>query len=170
MSAEEEEALYQHTYERAIRLLARRSHGEQELQRKLLQGKTSREVVARVCASCRALGLLDDAAFALSRTRYRLLHGRYGPSYVRAELRALRVEEHHICDALDALLAEHDVVELATHALSKRFVVKTDPQDAVAEARRGPVCRAGGKKRCYDFLARRGFDDQTIRQVLDRLL
>jgi SOS response regulatory protein OraA/RecX len=113
-------------------------------------------VVERVCDRCRELGYLDDAAFALSRARHRLYHGRYGPRRVWAELRTLRIADEQIQQALDILLAERDVVSLAGVALEKRF---------------GDGKRAENDRRAlqqqYDFLSRRGFNDEAIWQVLE---
>lgn len=184
------EKAYKYAYDRAVRLLARRAYSVWELQRKLRQGKTSWEVARRVCERCQELGYLDDAVFALSRARYRLFHGRYGPGRVWAELRALRVDEQHIQQALDELLAETSVVHLASVALFKRFGHIKEPahgddseetyeavehvglvpleflQDGISC--RLPVSRKEGtKKQYYDFLARRGFNDEVIWQVLE---
>lgn len=184
------EDAYQRAYDRAVRLLARRAHSVWELQQKLSQGKTSLEVVHRVCERCRELGYLDDADFALSRTRFRLLHGQHGPRRVWAELRALHVEAHHIQSALDELLAETSEFSLAAAALAKRFGEKypareradegfpdeapwhTAPLRAAQAGDRFHAELSGAeawrdKKRRYDFLARRGFTDDAIRQVLE---
>ncbi|MBF0400261.1 MAG: RecX family transcriptional regulator [Magnetococcales bacterium] len=148
-------------YDQAIRWLARRSYGSWELQQRLLQEGGVPEVVTRVCARCQELGYLDDAAFALSRARYRLHHGHYGPRRVWAELRALHVADELIQQALDFLLEEEDLLSLARSALAKRF--------GVMEGRAGepsdPTCRQESKRR-YDFLSRRGFNDAVIWQVL----
>ena len=185
---------YKRAYDQAIRLLARRDYGEWELQRKLLQGKTSREVVQQVCEQCQALGYLDDATFAHNRVRSRFLNSNYGPEKVRAELRSLQIEEQTIQQALDIVLQEHDVVHLAASALQKRFGPSvqgpfTDEQatDEWSEDDREersskpaaerdeprmtphgkPGKQAKEKKRRYDFLMRRGFNAQTIWQVLE---
>lgn len=157
---EAREEAYKRAYDRAIQLLARRAHSTWELQCKLLRGKTSPEVVHRVCERCQALGYLDDADFALSRARYRLLHGHYGPERVRAELRSLHVDPPYIQQSLDTLLAETDVVHLATAALAKRFGNSPDDTQADEHGQRN-------KKRRYDYLARRGFNSHTIWQVLE---
>lgn len=214
MNTIEEE--YKRAYDQAIRLLARRDHSEWELQRKLLQGKTSPEVLRRVCERCQEQGFLNDAKFAMSRARYRLLHGHYGPGRVWAELRSLHVDKLNIQQAIDALLAENDEVHLATVALTKRFGATTDDSEMdkndryyetdgceaddgyetdgygsdggyeaerhEAGLRKTGLHKAGRrktfmrsqaffrereKKRRYDYLARRGFSNQTIWQILE---
>ncbi|MBF0096098.1 MAG: regulatory protein RecX [Magnetococcales bacterium] len=147
-------------YEQAIRWLARRPYSVWELQQRLLQGAVSQEQCQRVCARCQELGYLDDAAFALSRARYRLHHGGYGPRWVTAELRALHVGAEEIRCALTELLAEEDVLALARKALHKRFGAVDN--GASAENMRDRQ----QKKRHYAFLARRGFDDEVIWQLI----
>ncbi len=148
-------------YDQAIRWLTRRAYGERELENRLQQSGFATEAVAQACARCRELGYLDDAAFALSRARYRLHHGHYGPRRVWAELRALQVDDEYIQQALDFLLAETDSVSLAEAALSKQF-------GAAVGRVAGEPDQTGRRdaKRRYDFLARRGFNDETIWQVL----
>lgn len=150
------EETVQQAYDQAVRWLAQRAYGEWELQQRLLQSGFAESAVAQVCERCRELGYLDDAAFALSRARHRLFHGRYGPRRVWAELRALHLPDEQIRQALDILLAERDVVSLAESALAKRF---------------GEDERKTGDRRAlqrqYDFLSRRGFNDEAIWQVLE---
>ncbi|MBF0161189.1 MAG: regulatory protein RecX [Magnetococcales bacterium] len=148
-------------YDQAIRWLARRSYGEWELQQRLLQEGVTSGDVAVVCARCRELGYLDDAAFALSRARHRLQNGHYGPRRVWAELRALQVAESHIQQALDLLLEEGDAVQRAATALAKRFGSGEERGESDTTDRRA-------LKKKYDFLSRRGFGDETIWQVLNR--
>lgn len=148
-------------YDQAIRWLTRRAYGTWELQQRLVQSGVAADVVERVCTRCQALGYLDDAAFALSRARYRLHHGRYGPRRVWAELRALQIEDEQIQKALDFLLEEEDLLSLAMGALAKRFGVVEGQADAPQER----IDRQESKRR-YDFLARRGFNDSVIWQVL----
>jgi regulatory protein len=147
-------------YEQAIRWLARRPYGVWELQQRLLQTGVRQEQWQRVCARCQELGYLDDAAFALSRARYRLHHAGYGPRWVTAELRALQVGEEEIRNALSELLAEVNAVDLARKALHKRF----GPVDNGSSAEK--MGDRQQKKRQYAFLARRGFDDEVIWQLI----
>lgn len=155
------EEIDKQAYDQAIRWLTRRGYGRWELEQRLLQSGVLADVVERVSARCQALGYLDDAAFALSRARYRLHHGRYGPRWVWAELRALHIEDEEIQKALDSLLEEADPVSLAKAALAKRFGVVEDQADAPP----AQIDRRETKRR-YDFLARRGFHDSVIWQVL----
>ena len=157
------EEVYERAYDQAIRLLARRAHSTWELQYKLRRGKNkiSAAVMQRVCERCQELGYLNDADFAMSRARYRLLHARHGPRRIQAELRALHIDELYIQQALDALLAETDEVKLATVALSKHFGDGSDGDTTLSRAQERKE-----KKRRYDFLLRRGFSEEAIWQIL----
>ncbi len=147
-------------YEQALSCLARRPYSVWELQQRLRQKGASLTCIERVTARCQELGYLDDAAFALSRARYRLHHGRYGPRWIRAELRSLHVDEGTIEQALAELLAEQEELFWARQALCKRFG-EVDEQfwQAAGSDRRQ-------KERCYAYLARRGFDDEVIWQLI----
>ncbi|MEO5339524.1 MAG: recombination regulator RecX [Magnetococcus sp. MYC-9] len=157
------EEIDKQAYDQAIRWLARRGYGRWELQQRLLQSGVSAGQVAQVCDRCQALGYLDDAAFAASRARYRLHHGHHGPRRVWAELRALQVADEDIQQALAPLLEETDECSLAAAALAKRFGPPAQ-EETERCGRRGHQ----ESKRRYDFLSRRGFNDEAIWQVLNR--
>ncbi|MEW6335151.1 MAG: regulatory protein RecX [Thermodesulfobacteriota bacterium] len=55
--------------QKAYRLLALRAHSERELRGKLARGGFAAPVIAGVIEKCRALGYLDDGAFARQRAR-----------------------------------------------------------------------------------------------------
>lgn len=152
---------YDQLYDRAVRLLARRGHGTWELRTKLLQRGVDATVVDEVLDRCKALNYLNDFEFALSRARYRIQHGGYGPGRVRAELRSLRIEDRDIQKALDDILSETSSYRLAEKALNKRF---GNQKDGAAEE--VTVLSQKELKKRYDYLARRGFDNEDIWQVL----
>ncbi|WP_193771065.1 regulatory protein RecX [Candidatus Magnetaquicoccus inordinatus] len=147
-------------YEQAVRWLARRPYAVGELRQRLLQKGVAADCCERVCMRCQELGYLDDSAFALSRARYRLHHGGYGPRWVAAELRSLHVGEEEIRAALTELLAEEDLLSLAQRTLQKRFGTADSASPVAAEGNRQQ------KKRQYAYLARRGFDDEVIWQLI----
>ncbi|MBF0624296.1 MAG: regulatory protein RecX [Magnetococcales bacterium] len=140
-------------YDLALRCLALRPHGVVELGRKLRAKGASPAAVAEALERCQASGCLNDAAFAESLARNRLLDRRYGPGRVRLELRSLEVAAELAEAALDRLLAETDAIALARSALEKRFGS-------------APAQDTKSLKKRYDYLMRRGFDADTIRQVL----
>ncbi|MBF0180377.1 MAG: regulatory protein RecX [Magnetococcales bacterium] len=142
----------QSVYEQALRWLARRSHGERELARRLRETGAPPEAVERALARCRELGYLDDAAFAASRARYRLEQG-HGARRVQAELTRLGIDSAIVQEVMTDLPDEEETLRAAQRLLGRRFG-ETPPQDAREWKRR------------HDFLARRGFDAGIIAALL----
>ena len=164
---------YKRAYDQAVRLLARRAYSTWELQRKLRQSKASTEIITQVCERCQALGYLSDADFALSRARYRLVHAHQGPRRIEAELRSLHIDASLIRQAFETLLTETHEIHWATVAMVKQFgtlplATENEEETDQTEGDRSSVSAyRKEKKRRYDFLVRRGFNDAVIWQVLD---
>ncbi|MBF0588032.1 MAG: regulatory protein RecX [Magnetococcales bacterium] len=144
-------------YNRAIRFLARRPYGVMELRRRLSRDGCDEQALEHVLARCLEMGYLDDAQFAESFARNRVVHQLYGPARVWRDLRQLDVEKSLIERALSLAWEEVDQMEGARRALRKRYgrTVEKDVPD-----RRE-------KKRRYDFLCRRGFDYDVVWDVLE---
>src|SRR5690606_26030989 len=133
-------------------ILSRGPRTEAELTRALFRDFEPDEVEHAV-ARLRELRYLDDAAWAeryagSSRARER------GRALLRAELRRRGVS----AGAAEEALAGHDDFNAALQAGRRRMP---------GLARLAPEAR---RRRLYDFLRRRGFEDETARRVLDRLL
>jgi regulatory protein len=150
-SIEEE---YLCVYDLAVRLLARRAHGEQELTQKLKSRQYSSKSIERALARCHELNYLDDAGFAEDRIRSRLNNSGWGPARVRSELYSLGIHPDLIISGMECVLAEVDLVELAGAVRVKRF------------GPAGQLIDVKERKRQWDFLFRRGFDSETIGCVL----
>ena len=88
-------------YPAAVKYLARREYAPEELRRRLLGRGADPQAVEEALARLQAGGWLSEERFAASRVRQRRdLSGR-GRSAVRAELRALGVDEAVSSAALD---------------------------------------------------------------------
>ena len=143
-------------YEQALRWLAQRPYAERELARRLSRKGASEEHIEHTLSRCHEWGYLDDAAFADALIRSRMVNKGFGPLRVRAELRDRGVAEHLIADALARTKeAGTDPVRVAQRALDKRYGLQDRPLDLKE------------KKRRFDFLARRGFDRETIWRALE---
>jgi regulatory protein len=79
----------------AIRLLARRDHSAEELQRKLLKKGYPEEDVAGVIEKLTSKRLVSNDRYAASRVRHRAQGGK-GPVLIRAELRQQGVADEII--------------------------------------------------------------------------
>lgn len=139
--------------ERALGLLARREHSQQELTRKLLQRGLPEELVLAAVSQLADAGLLSNARYAdvLTHTRRRQGHG---PRRIRAELRQSGLGAGEIAPAMEAEAT--DWVAQARAARAKRFgsLLPANQKERVRQAR---------------FLAGRGFTTEQIRQALGEI-
>ena len=89
----------QHLHECALRLLTRRAHGYQELQRKLRSRGFHALQVEEKCRHLAKAGLLDDTAFCDSYIKARAQKG-FGPARIEQELAAKGVANAIISAAI----------------------------------------------------------------------
>lgn len=139
--------------QRALALLVRREHSRPELTRKLLaRGVEAGEASAAVAKMSEA-GWQDDLRFARSLARSRVAGGQ-GPVRIRAELASHGLGESVISAAFAALAeaGEDDWLARARDLARRRF----GPELELLPVRR----------KASDFLLRRGFDGDTVRQAV----
>lgn len=139
--------------QRALGLLVRREHSQRELTRKLVARGVEAGEAAAAVTRLRDAGWQDDLRFACSLARSRAAGG-YGPLYIRAELGTHGLPEQVTTAAFDALAeaCEDDWPRSAAELVRRRF-------GTVA----GDQARA---RKAADFLARRGFDGESIRAAV----
>ena len=142
--------LYAEVRDKALNLLTRREHSRSELQQKLFQRGFDSVLIEQVLGELCARNQLSDVRYAQALVSHRAKTG-YGPDYIRQELRERSVDPLIIDEALVG--AECSWLEVATAKHAGHF---PDPviQDYKDWARRA------------SYLQRRGFDIETIRQVL----
>jgi regulatory protein len=146
-------------YDRALNLLAFRARSARELERRLLQKGVTAERAARVIAKLRDVGLIDDGDFARQLARSKVSAGA-SRRRLHQELFKRGVSRDVADEAVDEVLEEENVDEVA---VAERVARKRLPMLKGADA---PTRR----RRLYAFLARRGHDTETIREVMDRVL
>jgi regulatory protein len=133
--------------QRAIGLLTRREHSRRELTRKLkvrgVEDEAARAAVDRLAHD----GWQDDARFAESLVRSRSASG-YGPLHIRAELGTHGLDRDAVAAAMDTF--DGDWAANARDLVRRRYGA-----EALADL--------GARRKAADFLARRGFDADTIR-------
>lgn len=140
-------------YERALRFLAPRPRSEAEVRRRLKQQKIVPALIDGVIERLRAASLLDDQAFANYWVENRAAFRPRSERVLRAELRQKGLPD----EAVRAALAETDDAG-AAYALAAR------------RARRlAGLEYADFRRRLGDFLARRGFNYDTIEPVVERV-
>ena len=141
-----------------LRALARRAFARHDLRRRLLQKQHPPAAVDGALERLAALGLLDDAQFALDYARQKSYRGRGAARLVR-DLLAQGVERRVAEDAVRTALAAEGV----------------DPTDAIralAEKRAGQLSGLPApvrKRRLVAFLARRGFGGVEVRAIVENL-
>jgi regulatory protein len=132
---------------RALRLLARREHSRQELERKLSPHAGSADVLGDLISSLKAKNQLSEARFAEERARW--LARKYGAARIRQDLRARGVS-----DELVEKVSSAGELARARAILEKKYPVR--PKDLKERARR------------MRFLQGRGFSLEAIRSALGR--
>lgn len=148
-------------YDKALDALARRARSRTELGRWLKQKEFAAAEIEPALEKLESLGLLDDLEFARGFARSRLGAARgFGPRRVVAEL-GRRGVSRQIADAVIAELTEGE--EAAGLASLE------DVAERKLKAMPG-LEREVQKRRLYGFLARRGFRDAEIRDVVRRLV
>ena len=150
------EAAQLEVYDRALSMLAFRARASAELARLLVRKGALKEHADRAVARLQEQGLLDDAAFARSFTRARVLGARQSKRRVQQDLGRKGVARA-VTDAAIAMVFDEEgvdqcaVVEEAARR-KLRSLTKLDP--------------AVRRRRLYAFLARRGYDGDDIRNAM----
>lgn len=142
--------------EAALRLLAVRPRSAAELVRRLRMKGYEPEVGEEVIARLRDLGMIDDAAFAGMLVRDRVRLKPQGARRLANELRAKGVDEETAHTAIRETLEGEDTDE---RELARRAAEKWRPRAGEEPA--------SARRRLHGYLARRGFDTDVIREVLD---
>ncbi len=140
-------------YERALHFLGPRPRSEAEVRRRLTIAKVPAEAISAVLARLARAGLVNDEAFASYWVDNRSTFRPRSKRLLQAELRQKGLSD----EAVQAALAATD-----------------DGSAAFALARRRAGRLAGlehmdFRKKLGDFLARRGFDFDTIEPVVERV-
>jgi regulatory protein len=144
-------------YDRALTMLAFRARSSAELARLLVRKGEPKELVARAVDRLQEQGLLDDAAFAQSFTRAKVLGARQSKRRVQQGL-AKKGVARDVSDAAIATVFEEESVDqsaIVEAAARKklRSLVRLEP--------------AVRRRRLYAFLARRGYDADDVRKVME---
>jgi regulatory protein len=143
--------------ERAVRLLAVRARGREELRLRLRRHGYPDAEIAECMADLEARGYLDDRAFAEAFVRDRVRFRPRSRRRLEAELRARGVD----AETAVAVVAAESSPE-AERELARRLAARWSPRD-------GEDPRAA-RRRLAGRLARRGFPGELIREVVEERL
>lgn len=151
------EAAQLKTYDRALNMLAFRARSSAELARALVQKGERREHADRAIERLQQQGLLDDAAFAQSFTRARVLGASQSRRRVQQDLARKGVARDVTDTAIATVFEEEGVDQSAVvEAVARKKLRSLEKLE--------PVVR---RRRLYAFLARRGYDADDIRRAMD---
>jgi len=153
------EAQRLHTYDRALNILAFRARSSSELARSLQRKGEEKPNVDWAIARLQEQGLLDDAAFARSFARAKVVGGKQSRRRVQQDLARKGVSRSMSDEAIETVFEEEAV----------------DQRAIVEEAARKKLRSLAGlepavqRRRLYGFLARRGYELDDIRSVLSAI-
>ncbi|HEX2780878.1 MAG TPA: regulatory protein RecX [Gemmatimonadaceae bacterium] len=148
------------TYDRAANMLTARARSAADLERHLVRKGEPVELAKAAVERLRAAGFLDDASFARQFVRSKSLGAGLATRRLRQELARRGVERDVADAALDEVFAEENVDE-------------QEGAEAVARKRLRSLASEDGatrRRRLYAYLARRGYDPDTIARTLERVL
>ena len=149
-----------HTFDRALDMLAFRARATRELRIALLRKGEEASNVEHALEKLLAMGILDDAAYSRQYAHAKIM----GPGFSRRRLQAELARRGVARDVADAAIADalaEDDVD-ADAILERVAVKKLRSLERLDEPTK--------RRRLYEFLARRGYDSDDIRRVMDRLL
>lgn len=151
------EAAALRTYDRALNMLAFRGRASKELARSLVRKGEPKELVDGAIERLTEQGLLDDAAFAESFTRAKVIGAQQSRRRVQQDL-ARKGVAREVTDAAIATVFDEEQVD-------QREIVEQAARKKLSSLRKlEPVVR---RRRLYAFLARRGYDSDDIRAAMD---
>ena len=141
----------------AFRMLGRRAVSRQRLIERLRRKGHAPEAAAAVADELAAKGLIDDAAFAA--TIAASASRRAGKRLVESKLRARGIDRATAAKASTDAAKERDALQDALALGRTRFKRMSDRLTPDAK-----------RRRLYGLLARRGYDSDVCRQVIDTLM
>jgi regulatory protein len=159
-AAVERESQAQHTMDRALNMLAFRARSIRELRRSLVR---KGELEAQVDAAIErliAMGVLDDREYARGYVHAKVTGPGFSRRRLRGELARRGVARDVADEAIDAVFAQDQVDE-------DGIIERVARKKARTLARLDDATR---RRRLYAFLARRGYELDDIRRVMERVL
>ena len=148
----------QECFDKAMEAIGSRLHSRSELHRKLTRGEYGEEVVTAVLDDLVRLGYVDDERFAKTKALSAAQYKHHGRRRAFMELRRAGVTGEVADKALSDVYSEHDSTAVARQLAEKQAarLKKLDPVVA--------------RRRLVGMLQRRGFDYESIKPVVDKVL
>jgi len=140
--------------DKAMRLLAVRARSKKELEDRLAR-KYPAQTIDWVLKELERLGLIDDAQFAIMFARSRMVTRPEGAMLLRRELLQKGVAEKDIEKAIEEAYREKSEREIAREVAQKRKRSLSYVEETKA------------KKRLADFMLRRGFQWDVVKDIIE---
>ena len=154
MGALKSQDVVEQAYERAVRFLGQRPRSASEIRRHLADKDVDKVAIEEAIERLETQGYLDDRAFARYWLANRQQFRPRGTRALRFELREKGVP----ANVIDEVLADFDSGDAAYQA-------------ALDKARRfRGLDRRAFREKLGSYLTRRGFDYETVREVIDRII
>ncbi len=142
--------------DRALRFLSYRDRSEKEIRSKLQHVGYDAAIIDWVVDELKRLKFLDDQRFAQSFAQTQMITRPVGEYYLRRELKDKGLDEPLIEQTIDQVYQERDQLAVALDLAAQR------------KKRYKSIEEVKAKKRVSDFLLRRGFDWDTVSEVMER--
>ncbi len=148
--------------EKAMRFLSYRARSEKEIRDKLKKKKFSEELIDTVIQKLQLAGLINDLEFGRMFARDKMGKKPMGRIMLKQELLRKGITNHLIEQILSEVYPNHGEDEFALTLARKRLQRYKSSFAKLDTFKR--------KKKLADYLARRGFDWDTISKVVGTLL
>jgi regulatory protein len=140
--------------ETALRFLEHRSRSEKEIRQKLVSIKYPENVIEETVQNLKGSKLIDDEDFARRFAQDKILGSPMGGRLLRQELWKKGIVEELIQQTIREILPEIKELELAEKIVQKKIKTLKNYDDRKK------------KQKLSEFLARKGFDWEIIRQAV----
>ncbi|MCI0514585.1 RecX family transcriptional regulator [candidate division KSB1 bacterium] len=143
--------------EQALHFLSYRARSEKEVREKLQKNGIDEDTIEWVLADLKQRQLIDDHQFALAFVHDRMTLHPSGPLALQQDLKRAGIGAEIIDLALEEAFRGQSPFQAALALAQKRMVLLKNVEPDKA------------KKRLIDFLMRRGFEWEIIREVLEQI-
>ena len=150
----------------AYALLRQRPRSEFEIRSRLKLKGYGGDVIEEVVESLRRVGEIDDARFAKLWVESRMHTNPMGDVVLKHELKLKGIADPIIEATLEEKARNYDEYEVAFNMAKEQFerFKKLDASASLGTGRRKAL------KRVYDFLLRRGFKYETVREIIEKIV
>lgn len=143
------EASFRHAYESALRMIAARAHGKQELYTKLKR-KYDEQSIKRVIEDFEKKGYIDDYDYAKQLFSHLYKRKKWGESRIRLELRSKGVNNEIIDTVIEEGIDNDPISRII-------MLIDTKYSSSLADEK--------GKRRVYSALSRMGYNSADIQKA-----